>query len=203
MSGLPERPDTCATCGAVGRVVYKDHVVKPNASALEFHLARLHPVAPPTQHHEHSGAIAVEHRRAEIVPAQWLERLGAGLAILSEANLDPAYMDRTLDSYANSIPGASPKQIDEIRKAIKQVSERTVETTALPISDLTDYWIELEKDGQWHRIGEQSAHAPQNACRGFLNAYCAGKFPDEPERAKKYATQLLSKVRAVPKEGAK
>jgi hypothetical protein len=192
-------------CGAIGEIVYIETAVLPNAANLQWEMERLMPEQNPSQRVEHHGTVNVGHRGAEIVPAQWMERLGQGFAILREANLDPAFMDRKLVEFAESVPGASGKQVDQIKEAIKQVSERkAIETTALPISDLTDYWIELEKDGAWHRVGEQSAHAPENACRGFLSAFCAGRFPDEPERAKKYAIQMLSKVRAVPKtvEGA-
>jgi hypothetical protein len=142
---VPQRPDVCATCGAQGEVIYADHVVKPNASALEFHLPRLDPFAPQVQQHEHSGRIQVEHR-AEASPAEWIERLGAGYAILAEAHLHPSFMDRTLGEYAASVPGSNPKMLSDLRAAIKKVADgKTVETTATAISDVTDYWIELER----------------------------------------------------------
>ncbi len=199
---LAEHPEMCATCQAVGHVVFVDKVVEPNIGAMEFEINRLDPMVAPAQQHEHrvSGRVELEHTQAP--PAEWIERLGAGFAILAEAHLHPSFMDRTLGEYAASVPGSNPKMLSDLRAAIKKVADgKTVETTATAISDVTDYWIELEKDGTWHRVGEQQAHAPENACRGFLNAFCAGKFPDEPERAKKYAIQLLSKVRAVPKRG--
>ena len=205
MSGLPERPDTCATCGAVGRVVYKDHVVKPNASALEFHLARLDPVAPPAQQHDHrvSGRVEIEHR-ADASTDEWLKRLAGGYAILAETNLDPAFLDRTLTGFAQTVPGAQPKQVNEIKSALKRLAA-PVETVATVISDVTEFWIELEKDGEWHRIAEHSAHTEASACKGFLIGYCAAKWPEDRELAKKMAGKLLPRVRAVPKtvEGAK
>jgi hypothetical protein len=196
---LPERPDMCATCGAVGRVVYKDHVVKPNASTLEFHLARLDPVATPATHHEHhvSGRVEIEHRASA---DEWLKRLAGGYAILAETNLPESFLDRTLTGFAQTVPGAQPKQVNEIKSALKRLAAPPVETVALPAPDaLINFWIELEKDGEWHRIAEHSAHTEASACKGFLIGYCAAKWPEDRELAKKMAGKLLPRVRAVPK----
>ncbi len=208
---LPERPDMCATCGAVGRVVYKDHVVKPNASALEFHLARLDPVATPATHHEHhvSGRVELEHR-AETSTAEWLRRLAGGYAILAETNLPESFLDRTLTGFAQTVPGAQPKQVNEIKSALKRLAA-PVEMVATVISDKSDFSIEMSETedgtgGVWEKIGDQTASSPESACRGFLVAYCHGRLADKDltaekkrETVSKLVSKFLRRVRAVPK----
>ncbi len=199
----------CATCQAVGKVVFVDKVVEPNIAAMEFEINRFDPVAAPAQQHEHrvSGRVQLEHR-ADTSADEWLRRLACGYAILAETNLPESYLDRTLTGFAQTVPGAQPKQVNEIKSALKRLAA-PVETVATVISDKSDFVIEMSEteDGTgdvWEKIGDQTASTPESACRGFLVAYCHGRLAESDltaekkrEVASRMVNKLLGRVRAT------